>query len=133
MVSERTFTDAAYALAFLLLYGLVATVIAPQFTAYLRVLAALFVSISIFGALDILPALASGERPLFDSESRLYSVRGIVVLISLVLVTAVAADRLRATTALSDAVVTATGFVVGVAVVLGPIVAYYWRRAGPTS
>lgn len=129
MVSERTFTDASSALAFLLVYGVVATAIAPRFTAYLRVLAALFISIGIFGAVDILPALARRERPVLDTESRLYSVRGLVILISLVLVTAVTADWLRAATVLSEIVVIAIGIAVGIAVVLGPVVTYYWRRS----
>lgn len=129
MVSERTFTDAWHALAFLLVYGLVATAIAPRFMPYPRVLAALAVTIFIFGALDILPALARGERPLLDTESRLYSVRGLVMLISVVLVTAVTVDWLRAVTAFSEAVVTATGFSLGVAVVIGPLAIYYWQRS----
>jgi hypothetical protein len=129
MVSERTFTDAWHALGFLFLYGLVATAIAPRFMPYPRVLAALAVAIVIFGALDILPPLVKGERPLIDSESRLYSVRGLVMLISIVLVTAVTIDWLRATTAFSEVVVTVAGFTVGIAIVVGPLVAYYWRRS----
>lgn len=129
MVSDRTLTDAWHALAFLLVYGLVATAIAPRFTPYPRVLATLAITIGIFGALDILPALARGERPLLNTKSRLYSVRGLVMLISIVLVTAVTIDWLRATTAFSEVVVTATGVTVGVAVVVSPLFVYYWQQS----
>lgn len=129
MVSERTFTDAWHALTFLLLYGVLATALAPRFTPYPRVLAALAVSVVLFGALDALPALVRGERPLLDTDGRLYSVRGLVALVGIVLVTAVTADWLRAAAGASDVVATAAGVALGVAVVLGPVVAYYWRRS----
>ena len=79
MVSVRRGTDAWHALVFLLVYGFVATAIAPGFGPYPRVLAALVVSVVVFAALDILPALARGKRPLVDTDSRLYSVRGLIV------------------------------------------------------
>jgi len=44
-------------------------------------------------------------------------------------VTAVTADWLRATTSFSEVIVTGMGVVVGSAVVLGPVVVYYWRRS----
>lgn len=121
--------DAGYALAFLLIYGLAAAAIAPRATAYPRALAALFLTVLVFGALDILPALVRGDRPLLDTESRLYSIRGLVMLTLIILVTAVTADWLRATTAVPDVVAIVTGFAAGVAVVLGPPVAYFWRRS----
>ncbi len=131
MVSVRTVTDAWHALVFLLLYGFVVTAIAPRFGPYPRVVAALVVNIVVFAALDILPALARGKRPLVDRDSRLYSVRGLIVLILIVLVTAVTADWLRATTSFSEIVVTGIGVVTGSAAVLGPVVVYYWRRSAP--
>jgi hypothetical protein len=51
------------------------------------------------------------------------------VLIPIVFVTAVTADWLRATTSFSEVIVTGMGVVVGSAVVLGPVVVYYWRRS----
>ena len=129
MVSVRRATDAWHALVFLLVYGFVDTAIAPGFGPYPRVLAALVVSVVVFAALDILPALARGKRPLVDTDSRLYSVRGLIVLIPIVFVTAVTADWLRATTSFSEVIVTGMGVVVGSAVVLGPVVVYYWRRS----
>lgn len=129
MVSVRTVTDAWHALVFLLLYGFVATAIAPRFTPYPRVVAALVVSIIVFAALDMLPALARGNRPLIDTNSRIHSVRGLIVLILIVLVTAVTADWLRVTTDFAEVAVTMIGVVVGSVVVLGPVVAYHWRRS----
>lgn len=130
MVSRRTVTDAGRALAFLLLYGLVASALAPRLDPYFRVLGTLLVSVAVFAVVDVLPALVRSERPLIAANSRLYSVRGLILLILLILVTAVTADWLRRATDLSDVVVTVTGFVAGVAVVLGPVAGYYWRRSG---
>jgi hypothetical protein len=130
MVSERTFTDAGRALVFLLLYGGMASALAPRFDPYLRVLVALLISVTVFAVGDILPAVIRGNRPLIDTDSRLYSVRGVVSLILIILVTAVTIDWLRAMTALSEVIVTLVGFTTGVVVVLGPIVGYYWRRSG---
>jgi hypothetical protein len=50
MVSVRRATDAWHALVFLLVYGFVATAIAPGFGPYPRVLAALVVSVVVFAA-----------------------------------------------------------------------------------
>lgn len=136
MVSERTVTDGGRALVFLLLYGSVASALAPQFSPYLRVLGGLVISVAVFATVDILAALARRERPGIDADSRLYSVRGLVLLISIILVTAVTVDWLREVTARSEVVVTVAGFVVGITVVLGPVVGYYWRRSvadRPTS
>lgn len=133
MVSERTFTDAGRALVFLLLYGGVASALAPRFDPYLRVLVALLISVAVFAVVDTLPAAIRGERPLIHTRSRLYSVRGVVSLILIVLVTAVTIDWLRAMTALSEGLVTLVGFTTGVVVVLGPIAGYYWRRSGATQ
>lgn len=131
MVSGRTFTDAGRALVFLLLYGLVASALAPRLNPYPRVVGALGVSVAVFAAADILSALVRRERPFSRTNSRLYSVRGLVLLISIILVTAVTVDWLRRTTALPEVVVTVMGFGVGVAVILGPFVGYHWYRSGP--
>lgn len=129
MVSERTFVDASRALLFLLLYAALASALEPRFAPYVRVVVALFASAAVFAAVDVLPALVRGERPLVDVDSRLYSVRGLIALISIVLVTAVTVDWLRGSTSLSGPVVTLAGVVVGITVVLGPIAGYYWRRS----
>lgn len=129
MVSRRTVTDGGRALVFLLLYGLVASALAQRFDPYLRVLAALGVSVATFATVDILPALLRRERPTIDANSRLYSVRGLVLLVMIILVTAVSVDWLRRATALSEVAVTVIGFVIAVAVVMGPLVGYYWHRS----
>lgn len=129
MVSARTWVDAGRGLAFLLLYGLVASALAPRFHPYIRVAGALVVSLGIIAVVDILPRLFRGERPLIDTDSRLYSVRGLALLTLIILVTAVTADWLRTATTLPESLVTITGFVVGTIVVLGPVVGYYWRRS----
>jgi len=49
------------------------------------------------------------------------------VLILLILVTAVTVDGLRATTTLSEIIVTIVGVFVGTIVILGPVVGSYWR------
>jgi hypothetical protein len=135
MISARSFTDAWRALLFLLLYATVASALATRFDPYLRVLAALGVSVVVFGGVDVLTSLIRGDRPLVGADGRLYSVRGLIVLVLVILVTAVTIDGLRGTTAFSEPVGTLLGFVVGVAVVLGPVVGYYWRRAasGPSA
>ncbi|WP_276259889.1 hypothetical protein [Haloglomus litoreum] len=129
MVSARTWVDAGRGLAFLLLYGIVATALAPRFHPYTRVAGALVISLGIIAAADVLPRLFRGDRPLLDTDSRLYSVRGLALLTLIILVTAVTADWLRTATTLSESLVTIAGFVVGVIVVLGPVVGYYWRRS----
>lgn len=129
MVSERTWVDAGRGLIFLLLYGVVAGALAPRFTPYLRVFVALALTLGIIGAIDILPRLVRGDRPILDTDSRLYSVRGLALLVLIILVTAVTADWLRTTTTLSETAVTITGFGAGVILVLGPVAGYYWRRS----
>lgn len=134
MVSEQTWVDAGRALAFLLLYGLTSgvlatTALAPDLHLYLRVAVALILSLGVVAAVDVIPRLIRGDRPLLGSDSRLYSVRGVVLLILVILVTALIADLLRATTELSENALIITAVVVGAIVVLGPVVGYYWRQS----
>ncbi|MFC7138002.1 hypothetical protein ACFQRB_19175 [Halobaculum litoreum] len=129
MVSERLWIDAGRGLVFLLLYGLIAEALTPRFHPYLRAAAALALALAAIGAVDVGPRLIRGDRPLLDTDSRLYSVRGLALLTLLILVTAITADGLRAATTLPETVVTLAGFAVGVLVVLGPIAGYYWRRS----
>jgi len=127
MASERTWVDAGRGLTFLFLYALTAGALEPRFHPYLRVIAALAVSLGIVAAVDGIPRLVRGDRPILDTDSRLYSVRGLAVFILLILVTAVTVDGLRATTTLSEIIVTIVGVFVGTIVVLGSVVGYYWR------
>lgn len=129
MFSGRTWVDAGRGLVFLVLYGAVTAALDSQLHRYVRVVAALTVSLGVIAVADVLPRLVRGERPLFSTDGRLYSVRGVVLLILIVLVTAVTIDWLRAATTLPESLVTLTGFVVGALVVLGPIAGYYWRHS----
>jgi hypothetical protein len=101
----------------------------PDLHLYLRVAVALILSLGVFAAVDVIPRLICGDRPLLGSDSRLYSVRGVVLLILIILVTALIADLLRATTELSENALIITAVVVGAIVVLGPVVGYYWRQS----
>lgn len=129
MVSARTFVDAWRALAFLLLYGLLATGLAQMFSPYTRVGLALVGAVAVFAAMDLLPGVARGEFPSLDTDGMLYSVRGVVLLVLFVLVMAVTLDGLRAGTGFGEATVTFVSVVVAIAVVFGPVVGYYWRRS----
>lgn len=129
MVSAQTWVDAGRGLVFLLMYSLIAAALEPRFHPYARVAGALAISLGLIAAVDVLPRLIRGERPLLSTDSRLYSVRGLALLTLIILVTAVTADWLRAATRLPEVVVTITGFVVGAIVVLGPVAGYYWRRS----
>lgn len=133
MVSPQTWVDAGRGLIFLLLYGFVATAFVPRFHPYVRVIGALVISLGVIAAVDVIPRLIRGDRPLLSTDSRLYSVRGLALLILIILVTAVAADWLRTATTLPGSLVAIMGFVVGAVVVLGPVAGYYWQRsaAGP--
>lgn len=51
------------------------------------------------------------------------------MLILVILVTALIADLLRATTALSENTLIIMAVVVGAIVILGPVVGYYWRQS----
>jgi len=134
MVSEQTWVDAGYTLAFLLLYGLVAGVLATtppasDFHPYLRTAVALALSLGVVAAIDVVPRLIRGDRPLVEKNSRLYSIRGVVLLILVILVIASVADLFRATTTLSESVLTSTAIVIGAIVVFGPLVGYYWYQS----
>lgn len=134
MVSEQTWVDAGYTLAFLLLYGLVsgvltATVPASDLHPYVRAAVALTLSLGFVVAIDVVPRLIRGDRPLLETSSRLYSIRGMVLLILVILVTASVADLLRAITTLPESVLTLTAIVVGAIVIFGPVVGYYWRQS----
>lgn len=129
MVSAQTWVDAARGLVFLLLYGFIATALEPRFHPYVRVVGALVVSLGVVAAADVIPQLVRGDRPLLSTDSLLYSVRGVALLILIILVTAVTADWLRTATTLPESLVAVTGFVVGAIVVLGPVAGYYWRQA----
>ncbi|WP_276258550.1 hypothetical protein [Haloglomus litoreum] len=132
MVSERTWANASRGLVFLLIYGVVTGALGafiPQFHPYLRVVAGLGLTLGILGAVDVLPQLIRGGGLALDTNSYLYSVRGLVWLSLIILLTALIADLLRATTTLPDTVAIITGFAVGVVLVLGPVVGYYWRRS----
>lgn len=127
MVSARTIGNAGRALAFLMLYFVVVTAVAPVLHPYLRVVVGLVVAGAVFAALDVVPALVRGESPTIDEDSALYSVRGLVLLIVFVLVAGLTLDALRATTDLSDTWQTVAAVGVAVLVVFGPVVGYYWR------
>jgi len=133
MVSRQTWVDAGRALAFLLLYGVISAALATELARgvqpYLRVAVALALSLGVVAALDVVPRLVQGDRPLVAKDSRLYSVRGVALLILVVLSTALIADVLRATTTLSETVLVNAAVVAGVVVVLGPVVGYYWRQS----
>lgn len=134
MVSERTWIDAGRSLAFLLLYGLISgalatTALAANLHLYVRVVVALTLSLGAVAVVDTVSHLIRSDKPLFGVESRLYSVRGVVLLILLMLVTAVTADLLRATTTLSETVLILTAFVISGFVILGPVIGYYWRQS----
>ncbi|WP_254822828.1 hypothetical protein [Haloglomus halophilum] len=132
MVSERTWADASRGLVFLLMSGVVTGALGaftPQPHPYLQVVAGLGLTLGIVGAVDVLPQLIRGDRPALDTNSYLYSLRGLVWLLLIILLTALIADLLRATTTLSETAIITTGFAVGVVLVLGPVVGYYWRRS----
>lgn len=134
MVSERMWIDAGRALAFLLLYGLVSAALATtapvsELHLYLRVAVALTLSLGVIAAVDVVPRLIRGDRPLLDEESRIYSIRGVVLVILVILATALIADLLRAITTLPENVLVNTAIVAGIIVVLGPVVGYYWRQS----
>ncbi|QLG29811.1 hypothetical protein HUG10_19555 (plasmid) [Halorarum halophilum] len=134
MVSEQTWIDAGRSLAFLLLYGLTSaalttTALSADLHPYLRVAVALTLSLGVVAVVDAVPRLIRGDEPLLGVESRLYSVRGVVLIILVILVTAVTADLLRATTTFPETVLILTAVVVGAVVVLGPVIGYYWRQS----
>lgn len=135
MVSERTIHTAVNTVAFLLLYSLVANVLGGTFGigTLQGAVVALVVSLGVFAALDTVEALLGGDRPTFREGSRLYAVRGLLVLYLFFAVTAGAAELLRATTALTDTAVVLTGALVAVVVVFGPLVGYYYRQSLDTT
>lgn len=131
MVSERTVRFAVNAVAFVFLNSLLAGWLETSIAlSMLGVTASAFVaSVGIFAALDTAEALLGGETPTFGEGSRLYAVRGLLVLYLLIVVLAGVAELLRTTTRLSDTTVVVTAFVVAVVVVFGPLVGYYYRRS----
>lgn len=129
MVSERTISNAMRTAAFLILYSLVASMLPAAYGPYLRIGIALVIAVGIFLALDLLRATLRGEPLSITEEWALYSVRGLVLLILFVLVTAVAVDSFRSVTGIPESILVPLAVAVGAVVVFGPAVGYYWRRS----
>ncbi len=127
MISARTVGNAGRALAFLMLYFLIVTAVAPLLHPYLRVVAGLVVASAVFAVLDVAPALVRGETPTLGEDSALYSVRGLILLILFVLVAGLALDGLQVVTGLSGVGLTIGAVGIAVLAVFGPVIAYYWR------
>ena len=134
MVSARTIHYGLNNVAFLALYSLVANWLggALSLGTIAGAVVALAISLGVFAALDVVKARLrsdSADASTFGEGSRLYAVRGLLVLYLFFLVTAGAAEVLRATTGLSDTVVVLSGALVAAVVVFGPLVGYYYRRS----
>lgn len=134
MVSERSVHVAVNTVAFLLLYSLLASWLGAtlSLSTLEGAVVGLVASLALFGALDAVETALGGD-PFLGEGSRLHAVRGLLVLYLVFLVTAGAAELLRATTGLSNTAVVLTGFVVAVLVVFGPLVGYYYRRSLDTA
>lgn len=129
MVSEQTISNAMRAVAFLILYSLIASMIPIAYGPYLRVGIALLVAVGIFFTVDLVRAILREESLSITEEWALYSVRGLVLLILFVFVTAVAVDGFRSTTVVPEVALVPLAVAVGGVVVFGPVVGYYWRRS----
>ncbi|MDZ7747004.1 MAG: hypothetical protein U5K28_11025 [Halobacteriales archaeon] len=129
MVSEQTISNAMRGVAFLLLYSLIASIIPIAYSPYLRGGLALLVAVGIFFAVDLVRVFLREESFSITEEWTLYSVRGLVLLILFVFVTAVAVDGFRSTTVVPEVALVPLAVAVGAVVVFGPVVGYYWRRS----
>jgi len=118
MVSEQTISNAMRAVAFLILYSLIASMIPTAYGPYLRVGIALVIAVGIFFAVDLVRVILRGEPLSITEEWALYSVRGLVLLILFVLVTAVAVDGFRSMAAVPEVVLVPLAVAVGAVVVL---------------
>jgi len=118
MVSEQTISNAMRAVAFLILYSLIASMIPTAYGPYLRVGIALVIAVGIFFAVDLVRVILRGGpldhrgmgsvlRPWVSAAHPLF-----------VLVTAVAVDGFRSMAAVPEVVLVPLAVAVGAVVVL---------------
>jgi hypothetical protein len=129
MVSGQTISNGMRAAAFLILYSLIASMFSSVYGPYLRVGIALIIAIGIFLAVDLVRAIRRGGPLSITEDWALYSVRGLILLILFVFVTAVAVDGFRSVTGIPEVALVPLAVAVGAVVVFGPVVGYYWRRS----
>lgn len=129
MVAEQTISNAMRAAVFLILYSLIASMVPTAYGPYLRVGITLMIAVGIFFAVDLVRVVFQGEPLSITDDWALYSVRGLVLLILFVFVTAVAVDGFRSVTAIPEVALVPLAVAVGAAVVFVPVVGYYWRRS----
>ena len=129
MVTGQTISNAMRAAAFLILYSLIASMLSTAYSPYLRVAIALVIAVGIFLAVDLVRATLRGKPLSVTEEWALYSVRGLVLLILFVLVTAVTVDGFRSATGVPEVALVPLAVAFGAVVVFGPVVGYYWFRS----
>ena len=100
---------------------------------YRRAALALVLTLLVILILDGAPAAIRGQRPTFDEGSFFYSARGLLAIVTFILLAAVLADWLRGSFGLQEWLLMAIAALVAAVVVFGGLVVYYWRTGAPAK